>query len=353
MSNKVILLIGIASLLGFLINLYLTPILIYISKKHGFFDKVDHRKIHTEDTSRLGGIGIYISFIISSLLSPFIVSLILNSKIIFESTRLQLPYLFASTFVIFLTGVMDDFAEMRARYKLIGQIIASALAIYSGAIISNISIPFTDITIHLGIFTIPLTLIWIIGITNSINLIDGLDGLSSGISVIASMIFGIVFLLNGQFLSAIICFALVGTLFGYLFFNFPPARIFMGDSGSLFLGFLLAVIPIATFPDSGTSLILPITMLSIPILDVVAAIWRRIRDKKNVFSPDRFHVHHKLLDLGLNNRNILAIVYGLCLILGIVIILFESSTNTGYIYVIIAWAIVSLFFSYLHFKKRK
>ena len=199
---------------------------------------------------------------------------------------------------------------------------------------------------------IPLTILWIVGITNSLNLIDGIDGLSSGISIIAAMIYGFVFLLYGQFLSAIICYALVGALFGYLFFNFPPAKIFMGDSGSLFLGFILAILPIITFPTSGTSLILPITMLSIPILDVIAAIWRRKREKQNIFTPDRHHVHHKLMNMGVNNRNILAIVYGFCLILGIITIVYESSAAHNFMYILLGWIIVILFFIFLHYKKK-
>jgi len=352
LNNEIILLIGIATSLAFIINLYLTPILIYLSHKHGLFDKTDYRKIHTEDTSRLGGIGIYASFLISTIISPLLVSLIIDNSVILENSELNIILLIFSTVIIFSTGVLDDFAEMRARYKLLGQIIASIIAIIGGATISSIQIPFTETVIQLGYFSIPLTIIWIIGITNALNLIDGIDGLSSGISIIAAMIYGFVFLLHGQYLPAIISYALVGSLFGYLFFNFPPARIFMGDSGSLLLGFILSILPLVAFPTSGTSLILPLTLLSIPILDVVSAIWRRTRDGNNIFSPDRFHVHHKLMDMGLNNRNILAVIYGLCLFLGIITIVFESTDSKYFLLIIIAWLVISLFFVYLHYKKK-
>jgi len=353
LNNNVILLIGTATQMAFIINLYITPLLIYISHKHSIFDIVDDRKVHSEDTSRLGGIGIYLSFIISTLISPIIVSVILKGTFPFKNSEIKLPFLILGTFVIFITGVLDDFTPIRARYKLVGQIVASILVIIGGAVISYVHIPFTESTINLGYFSYPITILWIIGITNSINLIDGIDGLSSGISIIAAMIFGVVFLLYGQFISAIICFSLVGSLFGYLFFNFPPARIFMGDSGSLFLGFILAVLPIATFPHSGTSLILPVTMLAIPIVDVFAAIWRRIRDKRNIFSPDKFHIHHKLLNLGINNRNILAIIYGMCLILGMVVIIYELNPEQNFTYVLLSWILVIGFFIYLHFNKGK
>lgn len=352
MTNTTILLIGIATSLSFLLNLYLTPILIYLSHRHGLYDEIDHRKIHTEDTSRLGGIGIFASFLISALISPILVKLITDNSILFDTARMKLIYLIISLIIIFLTGVLDDFAQMRARYKLIGQFIAAGFAILGGALISQIQIPFTAISLELGIFSIPITLIWLVGITNSLNLIDGIDGLSSGISIIASMIYGFVFLMHGQLLPAIICYALVGSLFGYLFFNFPPAKIFMGDSGSLFLGFVLALLPISAFPESSTSLVLPITMLSIPILDVVAAIWRRKREGRNIFSPDRYHVHHKMMNLGLSTRNILAIIYGLCLVLGITAIVFESSKKQNFIVVLFSWVLIASFFLFLHYTKK-
>lgn len=353
LNNEIILLIGIATSLGFLLNLYITPILIYLSHRHGIYDTVDHRKIHTEDTSRLGGIGIFFSFIISASASPFLVELLTDKAIKFQSGQLNILFLLLSLIIIFLTGVLDDFAQMRARYKLVGQFLASIAAVLGGAVINRIHIPFTDYTLELGIFAIPLTLIWLVGITNSLNLIDGIDGLSSGISIIASMIYAFVFLLHAQYLPAIICYALVGALFGYLFFNFPPAKIFMGDSGSLFLGFILAMVPITAFPESSTSLVLPVTMLLIPIMDVLAAIWRRKREKRNIFSPDRFHVHHKMMNLGLSTRNILAVIYGLCFMLGITVIIFESTADQKFIYVLIAWLVIVAFFLFLHYKKNK
>lgn len=352
MNNSIILLIGIATSFAFLINLYLTPMLIFFSKRHGFFDEIDQRKIHTEDTSRLGGIGIFISFIISASVSPFLVKMLTNDSLIMEKDSISIPMMLLALFVIFITGVLDDFAQVRARYKLIGQFIASILAFIAGAAITQISIPFANYTLELGYFALPLTLLWLVGLSNAVNMIDGIDGLSSGISIIASMIYGFVFLLHGQFFSAIFCYALVGALFGYLFFNFPPAKIFMGDSGSLFLGFILALLPLVATPHSPTSLILPFTMLIIPILDVVAAIWRRSREKRNIFSPDRLHLHHKLLDLGLKTRTILALIYGICLILGIIVIIFESGTSPNYPLIISSWVVIAGLFIILHYKQK-
>lgn len=352
MNNSIVLIVGIALAISFLLNLYLTPILIYLSRRHGFYDEIDNRKVHTELISRLGGIGIFISFMISALLSPFLVRIFTEGFIFYKNPQFKILMLVISLVIIFLTGVLDDFAQIRARYKLLGQFLASILAVLGGAVIENIQIPFTEISLSLGYFAIPLTIVWLVGISNALNMIDGIDGLSSGISIIVSLIYGFIFLYHGELLPAIITYSLVGSLFGYLFFNFPPAKIFMGDSGSLFLGFILGLLPIAVFKGESNALVLPLTMLSIPILDVLAAILRRNREKRNIFSPDRFHLHHKMMNLGMGARNILAIIYGLCLLLGTSVIVFEYSGRTNYFIILVAWIIVIFFFLYLHFNKK-
>ncbi|MBN2656118.1 MAG: undecaprenyl/decaprenyl-phosphate alpha-N-acetylglucosaminyl 1-phosphate transferase [Spirochaetales bacterium] len=353
MDNTIILVIGISLAIGFLLNLYLTPVLIYLSHKHGLYDEVNHRKVHTENTSRLGGIGIFVSFFISALISPALVRMISGDLTLFSNPQLSILLLALSLVVIFIIGVLDDFAQIRARYKLLGQFIASILVVAGGAQIERIQIPFSGVSLELGLLAVPVTILWLVGISNAINMIDGVDGLSSGISIIASLVYGFVFLLYGQLLPAIIIYALIGSLFGYLFFNFPPAKIFMGDSGSLFLGFILALLPIAAFTGESTSLVMPLTMLLIPILDVVAAIWRRKREKRNIFSPDRFHLHHKMMNLGLSVRNILAVIYGLCIIMGVSVIVFESSGRENYFIILCSWIIVIIFFLYLHYSKKE
>ena len=346
------LIIGLIISIALILNIFITPLLINLSNKHNLFDKIDERKIHTTDISRLGGIGIFTSFLLTiviyfSLCALFKIDLPQNNN------EYNLLLIGLSITIIFTIGILDDFTEIRARYKLYSQILAAIIAIMGGAIITQINIPIFNISLPLNYLSIPITMIWIIGITNAINLIDGLDGLSSGISIFASIAFGIVFLISNQYLSAIICFTITGSLIGYLFYNFPPARIFMGDSGSLFLGFIFAILPIASFPNSEFSLVIPITMLAIPILDVVAAIWRRVREKRKIFSPDMYHFHHKLLKMGLNNRHILAIVYSICIILGIVSILFHFDNYLGMHYILLTWILMISFFIFLHFKKKK
>ncbi len=353
MEAKSLLLAFTATTLAFILNLYLIPFLIQLSKKKNWFDdSTDERKIHTGQISRLGGIGIVLSLIVSGGVTSLGTAKLLNSSINFSlEYSLNNLIIFAGFFLIFIIGILDDFANLRARIKLYGQIIASLLVILGGVGIRYITIPFTDIALNLGWFGPVLTIIWLIGITNAVNLIDGMDGLSAGIVGMATFIYAIVFLLNGQNILSIICFTLLGSVFGYLFYNFPPARIFMGDSGSLTLGFLLALLPLMAEPQSGTALVLPVTMLMIPIADVFAAMIRRKRKGLHFFTPDREHMHHKLLDMGLDERQILSLIIGIQVFAGFSIFLFVSIRGVmRFLPVLLSLLLVLVFFLYLHYR---
>ena len=353
MDAKSLLLAFTATTLAFILNLYLIPFLIYLSHKKNWFDDAsDERKIHTGQISRLGGIGIVFSLLIASVATSFGTAKLLKSSISFSlGDGFNTPLLLAGVLLIFFIGILDDFTDLRARIKLFGQIGASLLVILGGIGIRSFNLPFTDITFSLGWFGPVLTLLWLIGITNAVNLIDGMDGLSASITGMATFIYAIVFLVTGHYFLSIICFTLLGSVFGYLFYNFPPAKIFMGDSGSLTLGFLLAVLPLIAQPDSGTSLVLPITMTAIPIGDVFAAMLRRKRKGLHFFTPDREHMHHKLLDMGLNERQILSLVIGLQVFAGFSIFLFITLQGIlRFLPVILSILLVFSFFLYLHFR---
>jgi len=351
MEIKNLMLAFTATTLAFVLNLYLTPILITISHKKNWFDDAsDERKIHNGKISRLGGIGICLSLVIAAFITTLGTARLLQSSVDFCLSPHHSPLLIiAGVLLIFLIGVLDDFANLRARIKLAGQIAAALLVILGGAGIRNLSIPFTDITLALGWGGPALTLIWLVGMTNAVNLIDGMDGLSAGICAMATFIYGIAFLITGNYMLSIVSFTLLGSLFGYLFYNFPPARIFMGDSGSLTLGFILSLLPLLAAPESGTSLVMPVAMLAIPIADVLAAMLRRKRKGLHFFIPDREHMHHKLLDMGLDERQILALIIGLQIIAGFGIFLFIFlSGPVRYIPVVVSMALVILMFFYLH-----
>ncbi len=297
-----------AMVAAFIVSCISMTWIIRISRKHKLFDAPDERKIHTKKISRLGGIGIFLGFVVSVGFSPLILGLWLRSPFVVYTKILPKILFIIPTLLIFFVGLSDDFLKVKAIWKLLIQIIAAIFIIAAGARIEALTIPFINRTIQFGYWSWPITLIWIIGITNAMNLIDGMDGLSSTIGIISFAVYGLIFMLTNHFMLSVVSFVFVGTLLGYLMFNFPPARIFMGDSGSLVMGFLLAVLPLVAEPDSGTILYLPVTLLLIPILDVFSAISRRIKKRISFTTPDKEHIHHKLLGLGLSERFILLIV---------------------------------------------
>lgn len=234
--------------------------------------------------------------------------------------------------------------------KLTAQIIASIIVVACGVRIENISIPFTEGKIIMGdIFSYILTVCWIVGITNAINLIDGLDGLSSGVTLISCLSLLMVFALNGSPLIAIVLItALAGALVGFLPFNFSPAKTFIGDTGSNFMGFALAIISILGVAKTYTALVLiaPIIILAMPIFDTLFAIFRRLikgKSIKAVFKPDKGHLHHKLMAKGYTQKQAVLIMYGITAILGMfAVILLESGIWKALSFAILIIAIVAI-----------
>ena len=330
-------------LLPLLLNLIFTPIIISIAQKNNLFDAKDHRKTHVGNIPRLGGIGFFAAMIIGAI-------------VIYVLTKEHISIAFyIALSVIFISGVIDDFRPIRAYVKLIAQIVATLILIVGGHTFSHIFLPFININLDLGIFSYPLTFIWIIGITNALNLLDGMDGQAGGVSAIASITLGLVALFVGQFNISITCFILAGALIGFLIFNLPPAKIFMGDGGSLTVGFFLAAIPLI-FQGSemkGELILVTIAILLIPILDVFAAIIRRTRSGISFFQPDRGHIHHKFIDFtSLSTKGILAVIYTLSTISGIFVILFIFNNNIfTQIGLFINLIMHLVLFGFLHYRK--
>ena len=210
---------------------------------------------------------------------------------------------------------------MRARTKLLLQVAAATIVAASGMRVDSIAIPLLG-NLHLGAMAVPLTVFWIVGMTNSVNLIDGIDGLAGGISAIAAAGIAIIALLQGHLLTALVALALFGALAGFLLYNWPPASIFMGDSGSHLLGFSLAIVPFLDIGGAATlsTLVVPATLVLIPIVDCGAATVRRIRQRRSVGSADTDHIHYVLRALGMSDRKILLAVYSVCGYLAVVAI---------------------------------
>lgn len=263
---------------------------------------------------------------------------------------IKLVGFFIGILVLGITCYIDDVKGIPSLVKLVAQIIAAIIVVMSGIRIENFTLPFTDNKIIMNeVFSYILTIGWIVGITNAINLIDGLDGLSSGVCLISCLSLLIIFSLNGSpILSTVLITALAGTIVGFLPFNFSPAKTFIGDTGSNFMGFSLAIISIMGVAKTYTAIVLiaPIIVLALPIFDTLFAIVRRIvngKSLKAVFKPDKGHFHHRLMQKGYTQKQAVLIMYGITAILGMfAIILLESGIWKALSFALLICAIVAI-----------
>ncbi len=298
----------LALAVGFFVAFASTPTVIVLAKKIKAIDiPKDERRVHKKPIPLIGGLAIFYGFVVSVLC--------------FATIDRSLMGLLIASVLIVTVGVIDDMRELDAKIKLLFQIAAAGIVIYFGVCIEYIANPFSKwfgpVYIHLGMWSVPVTMVWIIGITNAVNLIDGLDGLAVGISTIASVALLALTIISQNLNAAIVTAALAGAGFGFLPYNFNPAKIFMGDTGSTFLGFALACISIQGIMKMYAliSFAVPILILGLPIFDTLFAIIRRAVTGKPIMAPDRGHLHHRLLDMGFSQRQTVAILYTLASIL--------------------------------------
>ena len=306
-------------------SLILTPLVIKFANKFGYVDiPKDSRRVHEKPMPRIGGIAIILSMFIGLfvyyIFTKDIESITLNEKFT--------GYIIGA-FVIFLMGILDDIYNLRARYKFIFQLLAAIIVCCFGLTIDTAKIPFiyTDL-IDLGFLSIPITMIWIIGITNAVNLIDGLDGLAAGISSISSLALLIIFISTSASLEAIVITSvLLGATVGFIPYNFNPAKTFMGDVGSNFLGFTLAIVSILGLAKGYTVIAIaaPLLVLGVPIFDTLFAMVRRFFAGKPLLSPDGAHIHHRLLKKGFNQKQSVIILYTITSVLCIFAVLIISA----------------------------
>ncbi|MCP2238899.1 MraY family glycosyltransferase [Thermoanaerobacterium thermosaccharolyticum] len=311
---------------AFVVALIATPAAKKLAYKIGAIDiPKDKRRVHKKPVPLIGGLAIYLGTILSILL--FLPKSETNLGIIAGST------------IIVVLGIFDDKYELKAKVKLLGQLLASFVVVLSGVRIDWLTNPFGDGMINIGVFAIPLSIFWIVGITNAMNLIDGLDGLAAGIASISSGSLFVVSLLNGRYETAVITAAVTGAALGFLPYNFNPAKIFMGDTGAMFLGFILSAVSIegAVKSAAAIAIAVPILALGVPVFDTTFAIIRRIANKKPIMEADKGHLHHRLLALGLTQKQAVFVMYGVSLFLGLSAILISFTNGTkGYIILIIA-----------------
>ena len=326
--------IAIAFLLAFITTFVVTPHTMRLAKKVGAIDIPNDRRVNKKPMPRLGGLAVISGFVVS-IIYLFITTSLEGKLNLFgeENYFVKMLGFFFGALVLGVVCYIDDVKGVPSFVKLTAQIIASIIVVACGIKIENISIPFTEGKIIMGdIFSYILTVCWIVGITNAINLIDGLDGLSSGVTLISCLSLLMVFALNGSPLIAIVLItALAGALVGFLPFNFSPAKTFIGDTGSNFMGFALAIISILGVAKTYTALVLiaPIIILAMPIFDTLFAIFRRLikgKSIKAVFKPDKGHLHHKLMAKGYTQKQAVLIMYGITAILGMFAVIMYGIT---------------------------
>ncbi len=292
-----------------IVTLLISAISIIFVKKIAFhvhaIDIPNERKVHTKPMPRFGGLGIFFAFLVGYML--------------FGQNTVQMNSILIGSFIILLTGIIDDINPINAKEKLIGQLISAMVIAFYGEILLN-EITVFGLTINFGYFSYPITILFIIACMNIINLIDGLDGLAGGISSIFFMTILVICFLQGRTMNLEFTLTLImlGSTLGFLIHNFYPAKIFAGDSGALFLGFIISIISLLGFKGTIlTSVFVPLLILAIPILDTLFAILRRLGHHKRITDADKQHLHHQLLGMKFSHRTTVLIIYGVNILFAI------------------------------------
>ena len=323
----------LAIVIAFIISFVATPVVKSFAKQVGAIDIPDNKRhIHKQPIPRMGGLAIFIGFLLSVLL--------------FADITNQVRGILLGAILIVIVGAIDDVLNLNAWLKFGVQILAAIIAVLSGVIISVVTNPLliTDgQALTVGVLSVPVTVLWIVAVTNSVNLIDGLDGLACGVSAIASLSMLVVSMLvsDANANVAVVLAALCGACLGFIPYNLNPAKIFMGDTGALLLGYILATVSvIGMFKFYAIiTFILPVLALAVPLLDTTFAFTRRILNGQSPFHADRGHFHHRLLDMGLNQKQAVAVLYAVSAILGLAAVVLTSTGVTKAIVAIIAFVI--------------
>jgi UDP-GlcNAc:undecaprenyl-phosphate GlcNAc-1-phosphate transferase len=278
------------------------PIFIRLAKKFGFVDYPNYRKVHTVPMPYLGGVAILVSFTIVTLFS--------------QPAEMEYKPIIIGAAILCFVGLVDDKYDLKPMVKFIGQLVAIGVPIYYGIIIDTIT-PF-GIEINFGVLSVLVTVIWMAAIINAINLIDGLDGLATGVVIIALASIAVITIFQSNIFVMMICIILIGSLLGFLPYNFHPAKIFLGDNGSMMLGYIVGVLSIIGFKNiTFISLFFPIIILGVPFIDMFFAVIRRFREGVSVMRADKNHLHHRIRHLGFSHRESVVLIYFIALLFAI------------------------------------
>ncbi len=335
----------VAFAIAALIALVLTPSVRRFSRAFGLIDRPDPRRVNLRPIPRGGGLAVVAAFLAVAIVVVVMADRQVIAGVVIPATVLptELGALLVGGLVAAAIGFLDDVLQIRARWQLIGQLGVAVLAVALGVQIDTIANPIGSETIVLrDVVAWAFTIVWIVGMINSINFIDGLDGLSTGISLIAAITLGLISLTGavgplGQPFIAVLCFVLAGALLGFLRWNFHPATIFLGTSGVMFIGYTLAVLSILGTAKVAVALL----VLGVPIIDTFWIIVRRLANRRSPFTPDRGHVHHRLLDLGLGHTQTVLLIYTITAALAaLTFILSASGQLYAFLGVVVASGVV-------------
>ena len=335
----------LGAFISYLLGVFIVPFVIEFSQKEGLVDLPNERKIHKFPISRLGGIAIWLSamltFLVLVLLSYYPYGSLLSGILLGGS-------------LMFLLGLIDDVYNLNAKFKLVIQLSIATIVYLLGVQIDTIFNPFGGGTLQLGLFSYPITILWIVGISNAVNFIDGVDGLAGSVITVSSITLALiaVAITPAQSITALIAFILAGSMLAFLTYNFNPAKIFMGDSGALFSGFLLATLSIAgVMKGAALAVLLPFLVLAVPIIDITFSSTRRILKGKSPFVADAEHIHHKLLKAGLSQKKTVAVLTLIAIAGGALATYFTGTLKNYFVYIAVL-IIIMLVLSFISLKNK-
>ncbi|MGE5632604.1 MAG: MraY family glycosyltransferase [Caulobacteraceae bacterium] len=344
----------IAFLIAVLVAYIATPLVMRLAKLVGAIDvPKDDRRVHKVPTPLLGGLAIFLGFMAGLL---YYTDINLNMLEVHTGAGIiKMLGVLTGAGIIVVMGFFDDINPLPAKFKFIVQIVAASVAVYSGIRINSVTNPLYFILkgseyIKFGIWSYPLTIFWIVGVTNAINLVDGLDGLAAGISTISAVTLLIAAVSNGQIFAAMLAAILAGATIGFLPYNFNPAKIFMGDTGALFLGYMLSVISVMGVLKGAAalSILVPIFAIGLPIFDTLFAMIRRALSGKSMMEADKGHLHHKLLDAGMSQKQAVLTLYSISAVLGFsAVALVEVTLKVAFVLVFAVFLLASMGVKYL------
>lgn len=324
----------IGTIIAFISGLFLVPLIISFSEKQGLLDKPNERKIHSHPVPRLGGVSIWFCTVVS-----FLVLILLS----YYPHRSLVSGLLLGSSLMFLLGLIDDIYNLSAKFKFVIQISIATIVFLLGVKITSLFIPI------IGLITIPkflsyfITIGWIVGISNAVNFIDGVDGLAGSVITISSVTLGLISIAASDVVTALVAFILAGSMLGFLTYNFHPAKIFMGDSGALFAGFLLATLSVMfSMKNVDCKMYVPLLILAVPILDITFSSLRRILKGKSPFVADAEHIHHKLLNLGLSQNKAVLLLVVFSILMGALATYIAASDTTKYFLYAVIMSIVMI-----------